>query len=69
MREGKYSDHVYQKYIMPEKKSFAESVAQSLQLQAELNDERIVRKLTYGNLISIKNTQQLVNALKQRKVR
>jgi len=54
---------------MPEKKSFAESVAQSLQLQAELNDERIVRKLTYGNLISIKNTQQLVNALKQRKVR
>lgn len=63
MKNDNFEDVIYKKYILPDRAGFADRMAASLKLQAELNDDRIVRKLGYGNLIAIKNTDRIIRQL------
>lgn len=64
MRDGTYDHLIYEKYLQPFKQSYADNIFKDLSLQAELNDERLLKKLSNTNMILIKNNGILVNALK-----
>jgi hypothetical protein len=69
MRDGTFNDLIYEKYVKPSNESFADNMLKNLSLQADLNDERIVKKLTLGNMIAIKNTGLLLKELSKRQIR
>jgi len=69
MRDGTYDSLIYEKYIKPSKMGFAESLANGLSLQADLNDDRLLKKIGNTNMILIKNNSILVDTLKQKRER
>ena len=70
IQDGTFDNLIYGKYIKPSENAIAENIMRNLSLQAELNDENIVKYQRFGNLIAMKNHRELIsNLTRKQKIR
>ncbi len=78
IHRDRFEEYVYVNYVLPEmtrdgntdiNRGTAVNMYENLKLKAELDDLELRRRISEGNLLSIKNTDRIVNALNKRIVR